>query len=66
MALVRAIIGFVFLTVCLFETTVNSDIFYAWVTQDLLPKLHVNAVIVLDNATFHVKAIRKRQRCNVD
>ena len=98
---IGAIIGFVFLTVCLFETTINSDIFYTWVTQDLLPKVPSNAVIVMDNATFHkrsdiqdailergitleylppyspdlnpiehkwaqAKAIRKRQRCNVD
>lgn len=50
---VGAIIEFVFLTVCLFECNINSDIFYAWLTQDLLPKTPHGSVIVLDNATFH-------------
>lgn len=27
--------------------------FYAWVTQELLPNTPKNAVIILDNATFH-------------
>lgn len=31
---IGAIIGFTFLTVALFDTTINSDIFYAWLTQD--------------------------------
>ncbi len=53
---IGAIIGFVFLTVSLFETTVNSDVFYAWVIQDLLPKVPINAVIVMDNATFHKRS----------
>ncbi len=38
---------------CLFDGNINSDIFYAWATQELLPKAPENAVIVLDNATFH-------------
>jgi transposase len=50
---IGAILGFVFLTVCLFETTINADIFFTWVTQELLPKVPPNAVIVMDNATFH-------------
>lgn len=28
-------------------------VFYAWLTQDLLPKVNSGAVIVMDNATFH-------------
>lgn len=27
--------------------------FYAWLTQDLLPKVSEGAIIVMDNATFH-------------
>ncbi|OZI14098.1 hypothetical protein CE195_10985 [Sodalis-like symbiont of Philaenus spumarius] len=33
----------------------NSDVFYAWVTQVLIPVLPKNSVIVMDNATFHKK-----------
>jgi len=50
---IGAIIGFVFLTVCLFDSNINSDVFYAWLTKDLLPKVPTNSVIVMDNATFH-------------
>jgi transposase len=50
---IGAIIEFTFLTVCLFDCNINSDVFYAWLTQDLLPKAPPKAVIVLDNATFH-------------
>ena len=28
--------GFTFLTLALFESTINSDVFYAWLTLDLL------------------------------
>jgi hypothetical protein len=41
------------LTVSLFKGNINSEVFHAWVTQDLLPKVPTNAVIVMDNATFH-------------
>lgn len=41
------------LTACLFESNINSDVFHAWITQDLLNKLPEKAVIVMDNATFH-------------
>jgi transposase len=42
-----------FLSVCLFETTIDSDIFFAWLTQDLILKLPKESVVVMDNATFH-------------
>jgi len=32
---------------------ITADIFTAWVRQDLLSQLPKNAVIVMDNATFH-------------
>ena len=50
---IGAILGFTFLTVCLFDSYVNSDVFYAWLTQDLLPKTPPQSVIVMDNASFH-------------
>ena len=53
---IGAIIHFVFVTVSLFEGSINSDTFYAWLTQDLLPKLPDRAIIVMDNASFHKRA----------
>jgi len=50
---IGAINDFKLFNVYLFETNINSDIFYAWLTQELLPNVPNNAVIVLDNATFH-------------
>lgn len=41
------------LTVGLFSGNIDSDVFHAWVTQDLLIHLQPSAVIVMDNATFH-------------
>ena len=62
---IGAIIVFTFLTLTLFHSTINSDVFYAWLTQDLLPKVSKDSVIVMDNATFHKRhdmrqAIRER------
>jgi transposase len=50
---IGAITDFKLFNVCLFNANINSDIFYAWLTQELLPNVPDNAVIVLDNATFH-------------
>ena len=50
---IGAIISFTFLTVSLFNGNINSDVFYAWLTEDLLPKVPQESVIVMDNATFH-------------
>ena len=50
---IGAVINFIFLTVSLFDTTINTDVFYAWLTQDLLPKVPTHSVIVMDNASFH-------------
>jgi len=41
------------ITTSLFEENIDSDIFYAWLTQDLIPKLPKESVVVMDNATFH-------------
>jgi transposase len=46
----------VLLTVTLFTGTINANVFFAWLSQDLLPKLPPNSVIVMDNAAFHKRA----------
>ena len=61
---IGAIIGMTFLTLSVFDCSINSDVFYAWLTQDLLPKVKRGSVIVMDNATFHkrndmIEAIKK-------
>ncbi|MEX0447512.1 transposase [Xenorhabdus sp. SGI246] len=50
---IGAIIKNTFLTLRLFSGNINADVFHAWVTQDLRPKLPNSAVIVMDNAPFH-------------
>ena len=50
---IGTIVGFAFLTVALFEGSINSEVFYAWLIQALIPVLPGNAVVVMDNATFH-------------
>ena len=41
------------LLITLLTGNVNSNVFYEWITQDLLPKLTSECVIVMDNASFH-------------
>jgi transposase len=53
---IGALLGKTLLTVCLITGSVNSDVFHAWMTQDLLPKTPKGAVIVMDNAAFHKRA----------
>jgi len=50
---IGAIVDFKLFNVCLFDCYINADVFYAWLTQQLLPNTPKNSVIVLDNATFH-------------
>jgi transposase len=50
---VGALHGSGLLTVSLFDGSINSDVFNAWIKQDLLPKLPENSVVVMDNASFH-------------
>lgn len=57
---IGALIDRILITVCLFEFNVNSDVFYAWLTQDLLPKTPPKSVIVMDNATFHKREDMKQ------
>ena len=44
------------IAVGLFESSINADVFLAWIRHVLLPQLPTAAVIVLDNATFHKRA----------
>lgn len=53
---IGAIWNFEFLTVDLWDCNIDSDVFYKWLTQSLIPKLPPQAVVVLDNATFHKRA----------
>ena len=62
---IGAIVEFTFLTIGLFEGSVNSDVFHQWMIELLLPKVPTGSVIVMDNASFHkradtLEAIRKR------
>jgi len=50
---IGALVGSDFLTVTLIDGTINANVFFAWLTQDLLPKLPPHSVIVMDNASFH-------------
>ena len=50
---IGALLGTVMLTTWLCDFNVDSDVFHAWTLNDLLPKLPTEAVIVMDNATFH-------------
>ena len=53
---IGAMVGFVLVSVGLFEGSINSDVFYAWLTQALVPILPIHAVVVMDNASFHKRA----------
>ena len=43
----------VLLTVTLLNGSVNTEVFNAWVEQDLIPKLPPKSVVIMDNATFN-------------
>ena len=50
---IGALLGATLLTVALFDTTIDTAIFNAWVQKDLIPKLPPHSVVILDNASFH-------------
>ena len=50
---IGAITNFKLLNLCLFNCNIDADVFCAWLTQELLPSIAPNSVIVPDNATFH-------------
>ncbi|MGG2142405.1 IS630 family transposase [Symbiopectobacterium sp. RP] len=52
---IGALLGTTLFAIGLFDININSDVFYSWVTQVLIPVLPKNRVIVMDNATFYKK-----------
>ena len=50
---IGALLGKILLTVTLFASTVNTDIFFNWIQKDLINKIPKNSVVVMDNASFH-------------
>ncbi|HGJ5876621.1 MAG TPA: transposase [Arsenophonus sp.] len=46
-------LGTTLATVGLFDCNINSDIFYGWVTECLIPVLPEKSVTVMDNVRFH-------------
>jgi len=58
---IGALLASCLLTVSLFTGTIDSNTFYAWLEQDLLPKPPPKRVVIMDNAAFHKRAdIRQR------
>lgn len=54
---IGALLAGALLTVTLFQSTINTEIFTHWVVCDLIPKLPPHSVVVLDNASFHKGAL---------
>ena len=50
---IGALSGDRLLTATLFDNSINTDIFEAWIKQELLPVLPNGNVVVMDNASFH-------------
>ncbi len=50
---IGAMFGGILIAISLFNCYTDSNVFHAWITQDLIAKLPSKAVIVMDNATFH-------------
>ena len=44
-----ALLGGALLTVSLFSTSINTEIFTNWVLYDLIPKLPPKSVVIMDN-----------------
>lgn len=53
---IGAILAFKLITVELWDCTIDSDVFLAWVRNALLPSAPVQSIIVMDNATFHKRS----------
>ena len=59
-SVISALKGNKFLAPMCFEGTCNTDLFKAWLKQELLPNLTAGQVLILDNASFH-KSIEVRK-----
>lgn len=57
---IGALLGSALLTVSLFSTSINTEIFTNWVLYDLIPKLPPKSVVIMDNATFHKGAVMQK------
>ncbi|CAG0940934.1 hypothetical protein BROC_01215 [Candidatus Brocadiaceae bacterium] len=53
---IGALLSSCLITATLFTGSINANVFFAWLSQDLLPKLPQHAVIVMDNAAFHKRS----------
>ena len=48
-----ALVGSALIATAGFQTTIHTNVFDAWVSQDLVKHLPKTRVFVMDNATFH-------------
>ena len=57
---IGALLGSALVTVGLFTVNINSDVFHGWLVDELIPKLPLASVLVMDNATFHKRSDTKK------
>lgn len=50
---IGALTGDRLVNAALFDCGITTDVFQAWLTQELLPALPNRAVLIMDNASFH-------------
>ena len=50
----------ILLTLSLFSSSINTNVFTAWLIQDLLPKLPPQSVLIMDNASFHKGSLMQK------
>ena len=50
---IGALVGKTLIALSLLCGSVNTEVFTAWIQQDLIPKLPEKSVVVMDNASFH-------------
>lgn len=67
---VGALTGDKLLTAALFDSSINTNVFEAWIRQELLPVLPNGHVVVMDNASFHksekIKELIESAGCLLD
>ena len=67
---IGALTGDRLLTAALFDCSINTDVFEAWIRQDILPVLPNGHVVVIDNASFHksekIKELIESAGCLLD
>ena len=50
---IRALLAGVLSRTLLCDFNINSDVFHAWISDELIPNLPPDAVLVMDNAAFY-------------